>query len=95
MSNNNATCMPKKPLRCWQYRKDSDEPIPRWLVGAIETGDKGFEFSSPRDETHCILDDGDWIVELETADNNIQDSPYLAVYAPDAFADSFEVRTGE
>jgi hypothetical protein len=28
-----TTCTPLKPFRCWQYRKDSTEPVPKWVVG--------------------------------------------------------------
>jgi hypothetical protein len=26
-----TTCTPLKPFRCWQYRKDSTEPVPEWV----------------------------------------------------------------
>jgi hypothetical protein len=26
-----TTCTPIRPFRCWQYRKDSTEPVPEWV----------------------------------------------------------------
>jgi hypothetical protein len=26
-----TTCTPIRPFRCWQYRKDSTEPVPEWI----------------------------------------------------------------
>jgi hypothetical protein len=26
-----TTCAPIRPFRCWQYRKDSTEPVPEWV----------------------------------------------------------------
>jgi hypothetical protein len=42
-----TTCTPLKPFRCWQYRKDSTEPVPEWVQVRFLK----------------YLDDGDWCVE--------------------------------
>jgi hypothetical protein len=30
-----TTCTPLKPFRCWQYRNDSPEPIPEWVMKCL------------------------------------------------------------
>lgn len=91
-NDTNKTCMPRKPLRCWQYRADTEDHVPRWLIGALEHKKEGIRFSSPRDDSTCLLDDGDWIVELESNDG--EPNPYLAVYKDDSFRQRFEVSAG-
>jgi hypothetical protein len=44
-----TTCTPIRPFRCWQYRKDSTEPVPEWA-------DEYLEFYSP-------MNDGEWLVQ--------------------------------
>jgi hypothetical protein len=44
-----TTCTPIRPFRCWQYRKDSTEPVPEWVSST------GIDLYRPKQ--------GAWVVE--------------------------------
>jgi hypothetical protein len=50
-----TTCTPIKPFRCWQYRKDSTEPVPEWVDAAYL----------------LVAMDDDWFVALTDLDHAI------------------------
>lgn len=66
----NQVCMPRQPLRCWQYTFDSED-VPLWLVPFIHVDEGCLEFKRVGDdESPTPIEDGDWLVEL--SDNNVE-----------------------
>jgi hypothetical protein len=70
-----TTCTPIKPFRCWQYRKDSTEPVPEWAWGAVEAS-----------ATHK---QGYWLVEIRPESPVQVFRSYW--YTPAEFAERFRV----
>jgi hypothetical protein len=81
-----STCIPKAQFRCWQYRKPSTEPVPRWVVEAC-TIMNGGTFEIDQVEGSFTFDnDGEWLVEVPGGD-----IPVYACYSGAQFAATFDI----
>jgi hypothetical protein len=82
--------MPKRPLRCWQYRKASDDAIPRWLTPFLMMqANMKLEFVWPNNGGQQELPDGAWVVLLDDGKNS---DAYCCWYTKKEFADQFKVQ---
>jgi hypothetical protein len=52
-----TTCTPLKPFRCWQYRKDSTERVPKWVEACFDSW--GYR---------PLSEDGIWLVDVAPLD---------------------------
>lgn len=79
-------CRRIKPLRCWQYRKGDERPVPRWIASHLmnlDTSDAKF-YGSRSEE--WSLDEGDWVVEFIDGEEG-----EYGVYSDEEFRKQYEL----
>jgi hypothetical protein len=74
-----TTCIPIRPFRCWQYRKDSTEPVPEWVSTMRVTSSCGP--IDARFDRHWFVEHGDFGA--------------WRWYTPTEFAERFKVEHGD
>ena len=62
---NPQACTLRGQLKCWQFRADSQEPVPRWVLSLLCWGDGSKPELAVTDgdgDEFIPMRDGDWLV---------------------------------
>lgn len=80
-----SNCIPKAPLRCWQFFKGDQSPMPRWVVEAGTIMNGGVLEIDQVEGCFTFDADGEWLVEIPGGDD-----PVFACFTAAQFEAAFD-----